>query len=145
MTSLLPSAIDDPHATVEWAESDKDYAWSTSVDAVGLTQMLELWPSRSGAPRLTWWNTLLTDTGHHAGGPHSPVAHASMRDADRRLGVFLDHLDRIGAFESTTFLLTADHGSEAADPECRGDWDEPLRSAGVTFRDEANGFIYLGV
>ena len=145
MTSLLPSAVDDPHASIEWAESDKDYAWSTSVDAVGLSQMLELWPSRSEAPKLTWWNTLLTDTGHHAGGPHSPVAHASMRDADRRLGVFLDHLERMGVLESTTFLLTADHGSERADPDCRGDWDEPLRSAGVTFRDEANGFIYLGV
>ena len=144
MDSLLPPPREDPHATQEYVEERKDYAWSTSVDAVGLTQMLELWPSRSEAPRLTWWNTLLTDTGHHAGGPHSAVAHASMRDADRRLGVFLDHLDRIGAFEATTFVLTADHGSEAADPTCLGDWDEPLRQAGVTFRDEANGFLYLG-
>jgi phosphonoacetate hydrolase len=144
MDPLLPPPREDKHATQEYVEDRKDYAWSTSVDAVGLTQMLDLWPSRAEAPRLTWWNTLLTDTGHHADGPHSAIAHASMRDADRRLGVFLDHLERIGALDSTTFVLTADHGSEGADPTCLGDWDSPLRDAGVTFRDEANGFIYLG-
>jgi phosphonoacetate hydrolase len=145
MDALLPSPHDDPHATQEHVEANKDYAWSSSVDAVGLTQVLEAWPTRGDAPRLTWWNTLLTDTGHHEGGPHSAIAHDSMRDADRRLGVFLDHLDRIGALESTSFVLTADHGSEGADPTCRGDWDEPLRDVGLTFRDEANGFLYLGL
>ena len=30
-------------------------------------------------------------------------------------------------------------------PTCLGDWDDPLTEAGVTFRDEANGFLYLGV
>ncbi len=143
--SRLPSPREDPHATQEYVETDKDYAWSSSVDGIGLTQMLDLWPSLAEAPRLSWWNTLLTDTGHHSGGPHSPIAHAAMRDADRRLGVFLDHLERIGALDSTTILLTADHGSEGADPNCLGDWDAPLREAGVQFRDEANGFIYLGV
>jgi phosphonoacetate hydrolase len=144
MDTLLPDPHQDVHASQEHVEDRNDYAWSTSVDAVGLTQMLDLWPSRSEAPRLSWWNTLLTDTGHHAGGPHSPVAHAAMRDADRRLGVFLDHLDRLGALDSTTFLLTSDHGSEGADPACLGNWDDPLREAGVSFRDEANGFLYLG-
>ncbi len=143
--SRLPSPREDPHATQEYVETDKDYAWSSSVDGIGLTQMLDLWPTLADAPRLSWWNTLLTDTGHHSGGPHSPIAHAAMRDADRRLGVFLDHLERIGALDSTTILLTADHGSEGADPNCVGDWDAPLREAGVQFRDEANGFLYLGV
>jgi hypothetical protein len=40
--------------------------------------------------------------------------------------------------------LTADHGSEGADENCLGDWDQPLREAGISFRDEAYGFIYLG-
>jgi phosphonoacetate hydrolase len=145
MNSLLPDPFTDEHASQQHVEADPDYAWSTSVDAVGLTQMLELWRTRSQAPRLTWWNTLLTDTGHHAGGPHSQIAHDAMRDADRRLGVFLDHLERIGALELTTIVLTGDHGSEGADVTCVGDWDEPLREAGVSFRDEANGFLYLGL
>ena len=144
MNSMLPDPREDAMATQDYVESDADYAWSSSVDAIGLEQVLSLWPSSSEAPRLMWWNTLLTDTGHHAGGPHSSVAHASMRDADRRLGVFLDHLERVGALEDTLILLTSDHGSEGADPSCTGDWDEPLRAAGIEFRDEAYGFLYLG-
>jgi predicted AlkP superfamily pyrophosphatase or phosphodiesterase len=144
MNSLLPDPLEDEHATKDHVLDDKDYAWSSSVDAIGLEQVLSLWPNVADAPRLMWWNTLLTDTGHHAGGPHSEVAHNSMRDADKRLGVFLDHLERIGALSSTTFLLTSDHGSEGADPSCVGDWDEPLREAGIKFRDEAYGFLYLG-
>jgi phosphonoacetate hydrolase len=41
-------------------------------------------------------------------------------------------------------LLTADHGSEGADPGCVGDWAVGLRAARVPFRDEAYGFLYLG-
>lgn len=144
MNSLLPDPAADPSASQEWVRTRKDYAWSSSVDGIGLTQMLELFADASAAPRLAWWNTLLTDTGHHAGGPHSPVAHDAMADADRRLGVFLDHLERVGLLSQTCFLLTADHGSEGADPGCVGDWDEALRAEGIRFRDEAYGFIYLG-
>jgi hypothetical protein len=144
MNSMLPDPRADAHSTQDYVETDKDYAWSSSVDAIGLEQVLSLLASRSEAPRLMWWNNLITDTGHHAGGPHSAVAHASMRDADARLGVLLDHLERIGVLEETTILLTSDHGSEGADPECVGDWDAPLREAGIPFRDEAYGFLYLG-
>ena len=144
MDDFLPDPKADPLATQEHVLGNKDYAWASSVDAIGVQQVLELWETPSSAPRLMWWNTLLTDTGHHEGGPHSPIAHAAMIDADRRLGVFLDHLERIGALEQTVILLTSDHGSEGADPTCVGDWDAPLREAGLTFRDEAYGFIYLG-
>jgi len=41
-------------------------------------------------------------------------------------------------------LLTADHGMQAADPACTGDWDTALTEAGIAYRDEAYGFIYLG-
>jgi predicted AlkP superfamily pyrophosphatase or phosphodiesterase len=140
----LPDPLRDLHATTEFVADDPEYAFSTQVDAVGLTQVLDLWPSAAEAPGLMWWNTTLTDTGHHNGGPYSPCAHAALRDADRRLGAFLDQVERIGALSSTVFLLTADHGSERSDPECRGDWDDVLREAGIPFRDEAYGFIYLG-
>jgi hypothetical protein len=147
MDDFLPDPAADALATQEHVAANKDYAWSSSVDAIGVEQVLGLWPadgSRAEWPRLMWWNTLLTDTGHHEGGPHSAIARDAMRDADRRLGVFLDHLERIGALETTAILLTSDHGSEGADPSCAGDWDEPLREAGIEFRDEAYGFIYLG-
>jgi hypothetical protein len=144
MDDFLPDPSADPLATQEHVRTNGDYAWSSSVDAIGLQQVLELWETPSSAPRLMWWNTLLTDTGHHEGGPHSPIALDSMRDADRRLGVFLDHLERIRRLDETFILLTSDHGSEGADRSCVGDWDQPLRDAGLTFRDEAYGFLYLG-
>jgi predicted AlkP superfamily pyrophosphatase or phosphodiesterase len=145
LRDALPDPHADRHASQHWVRQDPDYAWSTSVDAFGLDQVLQLWSDESDPPRLTWWNTTLTDTGHHGGGPYSPEARASLRDADRRLGVFLDEVARRGVLAETTFLLTADHGSEAASPTCRGDWDEALREAGVHFRDESYGFLYLGV
>ena len=46
----------------------------------------------------------------------------------------------------TTFLLTADHGSEAADTDVSGGiGTRALREAGVHFRDESYGFLYLGI
>lgn len=142
MLAALPHPADDPH--VDPAHLDvKDYAWGTQVDAAGLTQVLDLW-SQDDPPALTWWNTTLTDGAHHHGGPGSLVAIASLRDADRRLGVWLDLLEQRGLRDTTTVLLTADHGMALADPACTGDWDKALTAAGVPFRDEAYGFLYLG-
>jgi len=143
LSDWLPPPDADPHATQAHVAADADYAWATQVDAIGLEQVLGLW--RDGEPpALTWWNTTLTDSGHHAGGPGSPIATASLVDADRRLGVWLDLVEARGLTESVTVLLTADHGMQAADPACTGDWDEALTAAGVPFRDEAYGFLYLG-
>ena len=144
LSSELPDPTADPNASVDQVTADPGYAWGTSVDAMGLAQVLGLWASEETRPALMWWNTTLTDTAHHAGGPHSEVARASMGDADRRLGAFLDLLDETGTAEDTFVLLTSDHGSEGADPMCRGDWDDALTAAGIPFRDEAYGFIYLG-
>src|SRR5947208_1890609 len=52
-------------------------------------------------------------------------------------------VDRAGAMDSTAFFLVADHGMEETNPEVRGDWGDALRAAGIGFRDEAFGFIYL--
>ena len=144
MAAALPVAAEDQQATQEFVAASADYAWGTQVDSLGLQQVLELWQAPT-PPQVMWWNTTLTDSGHHAGGPGSAIARASVVDADRRLGVWLDLLAERGLLEQTTIVLTADHGSEAADPACTGDWDEALRAAGVPFRDEAYGYLYLGV
>ena len=142
LLAALPPAADDQHATSTWT-GQPDYAWGTSVDALGLEQVLGLW--RTGEPpRLTWWNSTLTDGAHHAGGPGSAMARASLRDTDRRLGVWLDLVEERGLVDDVVVLLTADHGMQASDPSCTGDWDDALRAAGVPFRDEAYGFLYLG-
>ena len=143
LSDWLPPPDDDLHVTKEHLNDHDDYVWSTQVDAAGLDQVLGLW--REGTPpRLMWWNTTLTDTGHHAGGPGSTIARASMADSDRRLGVWLDLVEERGLLDDVVVLLTADHGSEGADPACTGDWDAALADAGIPFRDEAYGFLYLG-
>jgi predicted AlkP superfamily pyrophosphatase or phosphodiesterase len=141
MSSALPDPAADPHVTPLHL-ARQDYHWGSQVDGIGLVQVRQL--LEQGMPDLLWWNTTLTDAGHHAGGPRSEVARSALRDADRRLGAFLDDLASRDLLDGTVFLLTADHGSEPADPECVGDWDVALQEAGIPFRDEGYGFIYLG-
>ena len=143
LADWLPPAADDRHADQEHVGTHSDYEWGTQVDSIGLEQVLGLW--REGEPpRLMWWNTTLTDSAHHAGGPGSAIARASLRDADRRLGVWLDLVTERGLLDDVVVLLTADHGMQGADQACTGDWDEALTAAGIPFRDEAYGFLYLG-
>ncbi len=143
LVGSLPPASADPRATQEHVEGNSDYAWGSQIDDSGLQQVFGLW--REGTPpALTWWNTTLTDGAHHAGGPGSAIARAGLRDADARLGVWLDLVEQRGLLEDTVVLLTADHGMQAADPACIGDWDKALTNAGIPYRDEAYGFLYLG-
>ncbi len=143
LADFLPPAEQDVHATQEQVAADEDYRWATAVDAIGLEQVLGLWREEV-PPRLMWWNTTLTDSAHHAGGPGSDIARAGLRDADRRLGVWLDLVEERGLLDDVVVLMTADHGMEGADTACTGDWDEALEAAGIPFRDEAYGFLYLG-
>jgi phosphonoacetate hydrolase len=145
----LPVAQDSPYLGRPSHLTDRYYRWATSVDDAGLTQILGLFADPATAPRLTWWSTVITDAGHHGGGTRSEMARDSLRDADRRLGAFLGHLDQLGVTDLVTFLLTADHGFEAADEAVIGSWEPTLAAAcrrlGVTYRDEGPGFIYLNV
>ncbi|MGH8776926.1 MAG: alkaline phosphatase family protein [Jiangellaceae bacterium] len=144
LANALPDPAGSPYLGSHAHLADGYYAWATQVDDAGLDQVLTLWASASTAPALTWWSSAVTDAGHHAGGPRSTVARDSLRDADRRLGAFLDQLDRLGVADDVVILLTADHGFERADPAYRGDWGDALRAAGLAFRDEGPGFVYLG-
>jgi hypothetical protein len=138
----LPPPESDPHASQEFVAANADYAWSTQVDAFGLEQVLQQFDAPT-PPALTWWNSTLTDTGHHNGGPYSTESRGALTDTDRRLGVLLDQLDRRGLRGRTAIVLTADHGSEAADPSCRGDWGDALAAAGIAVRDEGYGSLYF--
>jgi phosphonoacetate hydrolase len=90
-------------------------------------------------------NFTLTDAAFHEGGPHSEIAEASVHDTDERLGRVLDAVEASGAWDDTAFFLVADHGMEETNPAVRGDWGDSLRAAGIPFRDEAFGFLYLDV
>lgn len=139
-----------PHTTERFVRPSKDYSWSSIVDhmcveqAVGIlsgTYRDETYP----LPRFMWVNFTLTDAAMHEGGPHSEIAAAAVRDSDARIGEVIAAVERAGAFDDTAFVLVADHGMEENDPTVNGDWDLPLKEAGLHFRDEAYGFLYLGV
>ena len=98
------------------------------------------------APRFMWVNFTLTDAAMHEGGPHSEMARgigARQRRSHRRGA--RRGCRPAGIFDDSAFVLVADHGMEETDPTCRGDWDVPLREAGLQFRDEGYGFLYFGV
>lgn len=143
----LRDELPDPHTSAyvhEPAHLDDGYvAWATQVDDLGLTQVLELWSGAERAPQLTWWANVVTDAGHHGGGPRSAMARDSLRDSDARLVTFLDHLDAVGVADDVSILLSADHGFETTDPGCTGSWRPALEALGLPFRDEGPGFVYL--
>lgn len=136
-----PPAEQVPFATERFVRPVKDYAWGTRVDHAGITQAVELWRQRR--PTFLWCNFTLTDAAFHAGGPHSEIAAAAVRDTDARIGVVLDAVAASGAWDDTAFVVVADHGMEETDPAVTGDWGPALAAAGIPFRDEAFGFVYL--
>jgi len=140
---LLPDPHGSGHVHDRAHLDDGYYSWATQVDDVGLQQMTQLFADRQAAPRFTWWSNVVTDAGHHAGGPRSEIARASLRDADARLRAFLAHLDGLGMTDEVTFVLTADHGFEGADEAVTGSWRQALDDLGFPYRDEGPGFVYL--
>ena len=143
LNDQLPDAQTSVHVHDKAHLDDSYFSWGTQVDDLGLEQMRQLWASPESAPTLTWWANVVSDAGHHAGGPRSDIARDSLRDSDSRLVSFLEHLDRLGITDQVTFLLTADHGFEGSDPAVTGSWRPALESLGIPFRDEGPGFIYL--
>ena len=140
--------LETPHTTERFVRPVKEYRWGSRVDHTGVDQAVGLlsghyrgteWP----LPKFMWVNFTLTDAAFHEGGPHSEIARASVHDTDARLGEVLDAVEQAGVFDRTAFFLVADHGMEETNPEVRGDWGVALRQAGVAFRDEGYGFLYV--
>lgn len=141
-----PKAEDLPFTTDRFVRPVKDYEISSRIDHLSMTQAVEAFEGRHGAlPRFMWVNFSLTDAAFHAGGPHSEIAHASLRDTDARLGEIMRAVEKAGVSADTAWFLVADHGMEENDPGVNGDWGPALADTGVPHRDEAYGFIYAGV
>ncbi len=141
-----PRAEDLPFTTERFVRPVKDYEISSRIDHLSMTQAVDAFENRHGAlPRFLWVNFSLTDAAFHSGGPHSEIAHASLRDTDARLGEVMRAVERAGVFDDTAWFLVADHGMEENDPSVNGDWGPVLADTGVPHRDEAYGFIYAGV
>jgi predicted AlkP superfamily pyrophosphatase or phosphodiesterase len=143
-----PGPDELPFSTERFVRPVKEYRWSSRTDHTAVDQFHGIWSGRFHdvdypIPTFTWCNFTLTDAAFHEGGPHSEIAYASVHDTDARLGQVLDAVERRGAWDTTAFFLVADHGMEETNPEVRGDWGPALRRAGIAYRDEAFGFLYL--
>lgn len=137
-----------PHASACFAAAFGDYRFNTVIDHLAMEQAVGLWDGlylgvEYPRPRFLWVGFQLTDAAFHAGGPRSEIGEAAVRDTDGRVGEILAAVERAGAFDDTAFILVADHGMEETNPEVRGDWDGALAAAGIPFRDEGHGFVYL--
>jgi predicted AlkP superfamily pyrophosphatase or phosphodiesterase len=144
----FPQPEDLPHVTMRFASPLGDYRFNTMIDHMAMEQAVGLWRGcyrgvDYPAPRFCWVSFQLTDCAMHAGGPRSEVAEAAIVDTDARIGEVLAAIDHAGALADTAFVLLADHGMEETDPATTGDWDAALAEAGVAFRDEGHGFVYL--
>ena len=138
-----------PHTTERFVRPHKDYRWSTIIDHAGVEQATGILGGQFRGesfpvPTFMFCNFTLTDSAMHLGGPYSEVAAAAVRDTDGRMGEIMRAVQDAGIFDQTAFVLVADHGMEESDPAVTGDWDVTLREAGLTFRDEGYGFLYLG-
>ena len=137
-----------PHTTERFVRPSKDYRWSTIVDHAGVEQATGILAGQFRdesfpVPTFLFCNFTLTDAAMHAGGPYSEIAAAAVRDTDGRMGEVLRAVEAAGIIDDTAFVLMADHGMEENDPDVTGDWDVTLREAGLRFRDEGYGFLYL--
>ncbi|MGB8382045.1 MAG: alkaline phosphatase family protein [Dermatophilaceae bacterium] len=141
----LPDAATSPYLKDARWLSDSYFRWGVQVDDLGLAQVRELFgEGLQKAPLLTWWANVVTDAGHHGGGPRSAMAREALGQADARLGVLLELLEASGELDEVAFVLTADHGFEGAVPPVTGSWRSALDSLGVAYRDEGPGFVYFG-
>ena len=78
----LPPAEQSPFLGDRTFLDDGYFRWGVSVDDLGLAQMRDLFADASRMPRLTWWANVVTDAGHHGGGPRSDIARDSFRQSD---------------------------------------------------------------
>ena len=143
LDDMLPDPESSPFLAGTAFLDDRYYRWGVRVDDIGLDQMLQLWADPATAPRLTWWAHVVTDAGHHGGGPRSEMARDTLRQSDARLVRFLDHLEEQGALDDVAFVLTADHGFEGSHADVTGSWTAALDGLGVPYRDEGPGLVYF--
>jgi hypothetical protein len=103
-----------------------------TVDTRGVAQVLVLYTEDDHPPPMfTFHEFTLTDGVGHDFGPHSKEERVALAETDRRIGRILAMLDEQGLFESTLFVVTADHGMAATKTELAADQPALLPAEGM--------------
>ncbi len=113
LKALTGTMADD--ISPRWMADDKpDMQREEVVDVRGMAQLLNLL-EHCGArlPVFIAHEFVLTDGAGHDYGPHHPGLREAIVRTDRRVGRIFDELRARGAFDSTLFVLTSDHGMAA--------------------------------
>lgn len=144
-TPRFPSRGEIHHMDADAGEESELYRWMSGVDHLSTTETVAVWDRVAGnpLPTLTWFALAITDEAGHAGGPHSELARASVRDSDARVGEVLAAIERAGVLERTGFLVIADHGMEQNDPDNDRLWRDTVAAVDPTALQVADNFIYL--
>jgi hypothetical protein len=127
-----------------WKEEGQEGVYRYSgTDIQATAQSLLLFDSHTQpAPVFTYHESSLTDGVGHDYGPH----HEAMRDAlietDKRIGRILSLMDDRGLFDSTLFVISADHGMAPQDVDLAADPAMAVVDAGLK-AVVASPLIYL--
>ena len=116
-----------------WKEEGQEQVYRYSAtDIRALSQSLMLFDGDSQPPPMfTFHEFSLTDAVGHDYGPHHKAMLDALVETDKRIGKILSVLDRRGLFESTLFVISADHGMAQTDVELAADPAQAVLDAGI--------------
>ncbi len=119
-----------------WKEDGQDSVHRYSfTDIQGTVQAMMLFgpPEAEGqpAPRFTYHEFSLTDAAGHDYGPHDAGMRDALIETDRRIGKVLSLMEERGLFDSTLFVVTADHGMAPIDTGLAADQVQAVLAAGL--------------
>ena len=116
-----------------WKEEGQEQVYRYSAtDIQALSQSLMLFDSDTQPPPMfTFHEFSLTDAVGHDYGPHHEAMLDALVETDKRIGKILSVLDRRGLFESTLFVISADHGMAQTNIELAADPAQAVLDAEV--------------
>ncbi|MCH7699643.1 MAG: alkaline phosphatase family protein [Chloroflexi bacterium] len=116
-----------------WLADDQEGNHREAIlDCRGTAQVLVLYTDDSHPPpAFTYHNFALTDGTGHDYGPHHSGQREALDETDKRIGHVLDMLEENNLFDSTLFILTADHGMAPTNTELAANQVEMLPEEGL--------------
>ena len=124
-------------------QGESDYHSSSWQDNIG-TAIGQTIIAAGKTPKLSVFEITLVDAIGHMDGPQVDRTRAALQETDRNIGRIMDELQRRGEFDSTMFVVTADHGMEHSylTKDKLGGWYDAIRTSGVK-AVESTRFVYI--
>lgn len=121
-----------PDISPRWRLEDIDHIGTSSmIDNRGIAQAIVLFTDDSHPPPIfTFHQFMITDGAGHDFGPHHEMQREALDETDRRIGRILRTLEDRGLYESTVFIIAADHGMAPVDTELAADQISLLEQQG---------------